>query len=417
MKITYLLLATTTVLELLSSAFVVNGLVGKKKTISIFKTSIFIVATVAYILMMPDALTTGSYVLFLLYIKWSYNESWKNSLITLILCIILVGLVELVSFFPFAFVMHGWLSDIMNNLFASLCSMILCFVVARFIPIQHLKNWCEKKEVTYIAVVFFSLLLMLTTIIDFKMTLELDVGDYIYITACVVLMWLLVVRLMRYRYEEKIRKKYFDAFCSVIDQMKRRQHKFRNQVDAVYSLHSLYDDYDTLVEEQRKYLGRLVDYEMPTDVLVLENPIIIAHIFEKITEAQEAGLRIRMKLSCSLANCGIDDIHMIEILGTLLDNAIQDMIATEQKEFLYIEAKYDSGIIVRVANPHKKMRNQEIQQMFENGYSTKGEGRGIGLYHVRKLVQKYKVDLAVENRNQEEQNYICFSLIIKESTL
>lgn len=301
MKITYLLLATTTVLELLSSTFVVNGLVGKEKTIPIFKTSIFIVATVAYILMLPDTLTTGSYLLFLLYIKWSYNESWKNSLITLILCIILVGLVELVSFFPFAFIMHGWLSDIMNNLFASSCSVILCFAVARCIPIQHLKNWCEKKEVTYIAVVFFSLLLMLTTIINFKMTLELDVGDYIYITACVVLMWLLVVRLMRYRYEEKIRKKYFDAFCSVIDQMKRRQHKFRNQMDVVYSLHRLCDDYDTLVEEQKKYLGKLVDYEMPTDVLVLENPIIIAHIFEKIAEAQEAGLRVRMKLSCSLA--------------------------------------------------------------------------------------------------------------------
>ena len=88
MKITYLLLATTTVLELLSSTFVVNGLVGKEKTIPIFKTSIFIVATVAYILMLPDTLTTGSYLLFLLYIKWSYNESWKNSLITLILCII-----------------------------------------------------------------------------------------------------------------------------------------------------------------------------------------------------------------------------------------------------------------------------------------------------------------------------------------
>ena len=84
---------------------------------------------------------------------------------------------------------------------------------------------------------------------------------------------------------------------------------------------------------------------------------------------------------------------------------------------MYIEAKYENGIIVRVANPHRKMKNQEIQQMFEDGYSTKGEGRGIGLYHVRKLVQKYKIDLAVENQNQGEQNYICFSIIMKESTL
>lgn len=42
-------------------------------------------------------------------------------------------------------------------------------------------------------------------------------------------------------------KGYLEAFSSVIDQMKRRQHKFRNQMDAVYSLHKLYNDYDSLV--------------------------------------------------------------------------------------------------------------------------------------------------------------------------
>lgn len=133
---------------------------------------------------------------------------------------------------------------------------------------------------------------MITTVVGFHMTLELELGDYIYITVYLLLMWFLGFRLMKYRYEERIR----DAFCSVIDQFKRKQHKFRNQLDAVYSLHMLYDDHDTLVEEQRKYLGKLLDYEMPTDVLVLENPILIAHVYEKITEVQEAGLRIKMKL-------------------------------------------------------------------------------------------------------------------------
>lgn len=62
----------------------------------------------------------------------------------------------------------------------------------------------------------------------------------------------------------------------MIDQIRRRQHKFRNQMDAVYSMHKLYGDYKMLVEAQREYLGKLEDYEMPADVLVLENPIIIA---------------------------------------------------------------------------------------------------------------------------------------------
>ncbi len=122
--------------------------------------------------------------------------------------------------------------------------------------------------------------------------------------------------------EEKIIKEYLDAFDKVINQMKIRQHKFQNQRDAIYSLHRIYDDYNTLVEAQRRYLGKLADYELPTDVLILENLIVIAQLYEKIKEAQETGVRIRLRLSCSLVECGIHDIHLVEIFGTFLDNAI-----------------------------------------------------------------------------------------------
>lgn len=155
---------------------------------------------------------------------------------------------------------------------------------------------------------------------------------------------------------------------------------------------------------------------MPAEVMVLQNPILIAHVYEKITEAQEAGLRIRMKLKYSLEKCEVDDIHMVEILGTLFDNAIQDMKETGQAQFLVFEVEKEDGIIIRVANPHKELRNMEIRQMFERGYSTKGKNRGIGLYHVKQLVQKYKLQLLVENRLIEQQNYICFSVMIGRST-
>ncbi len=67
-----------------------------------------------------------------------------------------------------------------------------------------------------------SLILMQTALIRYRMTLELGLGDYIYIIFCMALMWLLGLWLMRYRYEEKQRKRYFDAFCSVIDQIKKK---------------------------------------------------------------------------------------------------------------------------------------------------------------------------------------------------
>lgn len=302
------------------------------------------------------------------------------------------------------------------KMLAALESVILGYILVKKLPICYLNKWCKKKEVWYIVVVVFSLILLMTKIIDYNMTWEFQLEDYIFILVALSLLWMLCFRLMRYRYEERLRKRYFEAFESVVDQIRSRHHKFQNHLDAVYSLHNLYAEYEVLVEEQRKYLKKLTDYEMPAEVMVLKNPILIAHVYEKITEAQEAGLRIRMKLRCDLERCEMNEIHMIEILGTLFDNAIQDMKQTGQTEFLIFEVEKEDGIIVRVANPHEELKNKEIRQMFERGYSTKGKNRGIGLYHVKKLVQKHTIELLVENRIIEEQNYLCFSVIIGRST-
>lgn len=403
---------TATILELLCGVFIINGLIGEERKIKVLEAGAFVITATLYITIVPAEWVNSSYVLTFLYVKLSYRVSWKDSLITGVLSLLLGGIAELICYFPFAFLLHErW-----TSCEAAFVSVILCYVLVKKFPVWHLREWCRRKEVWYIAVVLFSMVLMLAEIVSYRMTLELELGDYIYIISCVMLMWLMVLRLMKYRYEGRVRQKYFEAFCSVIDQIKGRQHKFQNQLDAVYSLHNLYGEYETLVEEQKKYLGKLVDYEMPTDVLILGNPILIAHVYEKLTEAQEAGLRIRMKLKASMEGCGGEDIHMVEILGTLFDNAIQDMVQTEQTEFLIFQVEEEDGIIIRVANPHREMKNQEIQRMFENGYSTKGEGRGTGLYHVKKLVQKYKIDLWVENRMMEGQNYICFSVVMGRST-
>lgn len=412
----YLAIIGAIVLELLFSIIIIKCLIGEQEKIPFKWAILFLFAATSYIVFAPAKWVNCCYFFTFLYVKMGYRISWKDSLITTLLSVLLVGLTELICFFPFVFVFNGKWSESINNLLASMVSFILWCIPMQRVPIWYLKKWCGKKEVWYIAVVVFSLILMLTTIINYNMTFEFELADYIYIIVGLILVWVLSSRLMRYHYEEKLRKKYFRAFENVIVQIRSRQHKFQNHLDAVYSLHNIYDEYEVLVEEQKKYLRKLTDYEMPAEVMILQNPILIAHVYEKITEAQEAGLRIRMKLTCSLEDCEVDDIHMVEILGTLFDNAIQDMEKTGQTQFLVFEVEREDGIVIRIANPHEEMKNQEIRQMFERGYSTKGKDRGIGLHHVKKLVQKHKIELLVENRIIEERNYICFSVMIGRST-
>ena len=414
--VSYLLVAGATLLELLCTIFVINGLVGEKPAYpAVWIKMIYLGITTGFIMLVPEQWSNGSYILVFLFVYLVYRRTWKESFIVTVLSLIIVGIIELICMFPIVFLLKlNYIAEV-NNLLGAIIALLLCTLLIKTVPLYHLKKWCSKKEVLYIAVVIFSLILVLTTIIDYHMTLRLELADYLYISVCVLIMWLLGLRLMKYRYEEEIQKDYLEAFSSVIDQMKRRQHKFRNQMDAVYSLHKLYNDYDSLVQAQCNYLGKLADYEMPTDVLVLKKPIIIAHVFEKITEAQEAGIKVNMRLTSDLADCKIQDIQMIEILGTLFDNAIQDMIKSKCTHYLLFEVKKtDLGVMISIGNPHEKISTHDLERMFENGYSTKGENRGIGLYHLKQLVKKQEMELMVENKCIADQNYIYFSVVLGE---
>ncbi len=214
----YISVIGATVLELLCSVLIINGLMGEERKIRVFEAGIFVLAATIYITVLPAEWVNGCYILTLLYVKLSYRVSWKDSLITVVLSLLLGGIVELICFFPFAFLFNERWTDSKAALF----SVVLCYIVVKRCPVWYLKEWCSRKQVWYTAIVLFSLILMLTAIIRYRMTLELGLGDYIYIIFCMALMWLLGLRLMRYRYEEKLRKKYFDAFCSVIDQIKKK---------------------------------------------------------------------------------------------------------------------------------------------------------------------------------------------------
>ena len=108
---------------------------------------------------------------------------------------------------------------------------------------------------------------------------------------------------------------------------------------------------------------------------------------------------------------------LFNVAGEPVDVAIyahvhHDLLRYGSDERMVIEVKREERITLRVANPHRKRQNQEFLRMFEMGYSTKGENRGVGLYQVKKLAQKYKCELVAENRIMDEKNYVCFTLKI-----
>lgn len=403
--------------ECASAVILVYGLEKEKTDFGRRKFAVYMIVYLLYFTIIRDSsfaveLSSISYVMFFIYVKIVYKNDFFHTLTLVVISSVMVSLVELIviCILPF-FIMAGPETGVYEVLVTAITLVIVCLLTRT--KIQRLMCIIEKCSFTYVVVCILSLMIFTPSLL-LKVVQKLDVGDYFYIAICIGVMWLLVFRIQKYELESKIRRQYFESYKNVINQIRRRQHKIKNQLNAAYGMYLLYDNYEELVEKQKEYLSRILEYELPNDAIVLEEPSIIALIYEKINEAIDRGIRMETSFRCSMADSRLSDVLWVEIIGTLFDNAIEALEKYEGEKKIWLSIYYMEGNkrVLQIANTFHELKVNEIGRFFEMGYSTKGEGRGIGLYNVRELVYKYRGDITAMSTEIEGWSVMMFKVII-----
>lgn len=404
-------------MEWVASVFVIYALEGARGRFDWKKTTIYFFVTVLYYssyiyFQLPEAASFFNYVLLFGYICWSYREAFLRSFSMLVIDLIIIGVLELLlaqGLYPIC------PAEFRNGILEMLAATLLAlsgFLLSRT-KLSKLLHKMDKWEPSYALVAVLSLMIFAPVIL-LRILKKLDASEYIYIALCILVMWLLVYKIQKYNLENRIRKKYIDSFTDIITQIRRRQHKIKNQINSALGLYLFCNTYEELVEKQKEYLGRLWDYELPADALILEEPLIVALLYEKINESIERGIAVETCFKCSMLNGNVSDIVWVQILGTVLDNAIEAVEAYEGKKKIWIDIRGTdeerSHIAIRITNTCEPLDQEEIEKIFQMGYSTKGTDRGIGLYDVKQLVYKYNGTLMAQMTEEEEDD--CFQIYI-----
>lgn len=406
------------VLECSSIAVIAAGLERERRKTSLWKLLIYLaVYTIFFALSSYYNYTVQisfvSYFLLYLYLKLAYEEDLVHTLVVTVLSSVFAGMVEcLVAYIVAITVISGKQEIGLYEIVVTGLTFLLAHRLSK-VKIGRVLDMLEKWDFTYAIVCVLSLMVF-APFAMMKILSKLDVSDYVYIVLCIVVMWLLIFKIQEYKIDAKIRKQYFEAYREVLIQIRRRQHKIKNQINAAYSMFRIYDTYDELVEKQKEYLSKIMEYELPNDAITLEEPSVIALIYEKINEAVERGIRIETSFSCSMAGSRISDVTWVDIIGTLFDNAIEalDDYDGEKKIWLTIELVEKNQISLRIVNTFDKVSFSEINHFFEMGFSTKGEGRGVGLYNVKQLLHKYRGKINVLSTEREGQTVFEIEIII-----
>ena len=227
--------------------------------------------------------------------------------------------------------------------------------------------------------------------------------------------------LYRIKYQEKqaeleAYKTYSVAFSDLITQIRARQHEFDNHISALCNLHYICKDYDELVSEQSKYAKDVIGNNRFHRLLVSGNPVIAGFLYGKLSSIQEQGIEVTYTFHISEFTSKIPVYLVVELIGNLLKNAVEAIKTQQDEKQIHLSCtENENEFCLGVRNRSEKIPLDEMGRFFEKGYSSKGSGRGLGLYNVKEICEKYGVDIVCDNTEVDDKNWFFIELHIKKS--
>lgn len=145
-----------------------------------------------------------------------------------------------------------------------------------------------------------------------------------------------------------------------------------------------------------KYINTIVEDKYDDNENLLKKMSIIpsgglrATIYSEILKIQNYNINYILDIdekikTFDLIEIGTDDIiDICKIIGVLIDNAIEAVSELDDKNIEISLYENNKELNIKVSNNYKG--SIEVDKIFEEGYTTKGDGHGFGLSLVKKII-------------------------------
>ena len=190
--------------------------------------------------------------------------------------------------------------------------------------------------------------------------------------------------------KSEIKTSFNPLINDLMGKLKANEHEYKNHLNTIWSIAQVTNQ-EEIKEKLQEYISNIVDDTEEFSMLLnVENTIIKAVLYNKGQRAEKLGVKYIYNVKSNLKDISLDNSELTVILSNLLNNAIEATSMIKKKElevFIDEDNKYYS---INVKNRTEGVKLSDLSNIFKMGYSTKGEGRGYGLYNVKNIVDKYK---------------------------
>lgn len=195
--------------------------------------------------------------------------------------------------------------------------------------------------------------------------------------------------------EDKLRSRYNEVLEEYFEKMRADSHEYKNHLNAIYGVLQV-GDYNQIKDLVKGYIQNVSNEDHLIELSKINNQLIRALIYSKISYATSIGINFKYYIKSSLKDINVSDSELVIIISNLLNNAIE---ASSESDDKYVEltlSKKNNKYDIMIKNSVNNGYFINVSEMFNYGYSSKGDERGVGLYNVRNIVQNNGGEILID---------------------
>ncbi|MFD0619585.1 DcuS/MalK family sensor histidine kinase [Paenibacillus sp. GCM10027629] len=188
--------------------------------------------------------------------------------------------------------------------------------------------------------------------------------------------------------------------------LRSQTHEFMNKLHVIIGLTHM-----QRYEQLEHYLAGILNHihnETDAVIRLVKDPVMAGFLLGKQSRVREAGVRMELLEEGILPESAEPDVsrELVTIVGNLLENALEACQGTDDK-VIRIGFQYeDHTLRFRVIDNGIGIPENKAERLYEQGYSTKGKDRGIGLYLVKKSLDKLGGSIYWESHPEHGTEFI-----------
>ncbi|GAC44727.1 hypothetical protein PLO_0199 [Pediococcus acidilactici NGRI 0510Q] len=299
------------------------------------------------------------------------------------------------------------------------------FVVGGFIAVylqsyltNNLLDFFNKRKIVKLLCKWYIVILaiLMFTTVQGKVVVESNVNSLILEALFVALLLIAVLSMIfsflnelhRTKLKNELQQiKQLENYAAVLEDGYRNLRKIKHDYVNVISS-SLFLLEDQEYADLRKYYKETLtmlnaddkyDEIRIGDLQNIGNSALKGIIAYKLIQAEHQKLKIHFECIQPIGELHVANVHIVEIVGILMDNAIE-YVETNGGQIDVVVTVNEGYRSILIRNSLKKASKTNLREIFQEGYTTKGNHEGIGLSSLRDITAKedhLEVMTSIEN--------------------